>query len=185
MLNFTQTGQEIWKVWQKVIYSLKYDFHCSNSTATHKHLTKFYSKFHKIWQILLFRRVFLFYSVKNASKQLNLQQLTHYLVHIFRYCVQNIQGESLARDPKLFSMYTVEQRGFLARKYWQTGSFKACQMTFRTEFGERCAPSKCSIQKLVKKLETRGSLLTSFFGAYWRAKCTKIHPTQSNNPKAL
>ena len=30
-------------------------------------------------------------------------------------------------------------------------------MAFRTEFGERCAPSKCSIQKLVKTLETRGS----------------------------
>jgi len=68
-----------------------------------------------------------------------------------------IQGESLARGPKLFSMYTVEKRGFLFRKYWQTGSFKACQTAFRTEFGERCAPSKCCIQKLVKKLETRGS----------------------------
>ena len=54
-------------------------------------------------------------------------------------------------------MYTVEQRGFLVRKYWQTGSFKACQTAFRTEFGERRAPSKCCIQKLVKKLETRGS----------------------------
>ena len=42
-------------------------------------------------------------------------------------------------------------------KYWQTGSFKACQTAFRTEFGERRAPSKCCIQKLVKKLETRGS----------------------------
>ena len=68
-----------------------------------------------------------------------------------------IQGESLARGPKLFSMYTVEQREFLVRKYWQTGSFKARQTAFRTEFGERRAPSKCSIQKLVKKLETRGS----------------------------
>ena len=54
-------------------------------------------------------------------------------------------------------MYTVEQRGFLVHKYWQTGSFKACQTAFRTEFGERRAPSKCCIQKLVKKLETRGS----------------------------
>ena len=68
-----------------------------------------------------------------------------------------IQGESLARGPKLLSMYTVEQRRFLVRKYWQTGSFKACQTAFRTEFGERRAPSKCSIQKLVKTLETRGS----------------------------
>jgi len=54
-------------------------------------------------------------------------------------------------------MYTVEQRGFLSRKYWQTGSFKACQTAFRTEFGERRAPSKCCIQNLVKKLETRRS----------------------------
>jgi len=54
-------------------------------------------------------------------------------------------------------MYTVEQSGFLFHKYWETGSFKACQTAFRTEFGERRAPSKCSIQKLVKKLETRGS----------------------------
>ena len=55
------------------------------------------------------------------------------------------------------SMYTVEQRGFLVRKSWQTGSFKACQTALRTEFGERRAPSKCCIQKLVKKFETRGS----------------------------
>ena len=68
-----------------------------------------------------------------------------------------VQGESLARGPKLLSMYTVEQRGFLVLKYWQTGSFKACQAAFQTEFGERRAPSKCCIQKLVKKLETRGS----------------------------
>ena len=54
-------------------------------------------------------------------------------------------------------MYRVEQRGFLVRKYWQTCSFKAWQTAFRTEFGERRAPSKFSIQKLVKKLETRGS----------------------------
>jgi len=54
-------------------------------------------------------------------------------------------------------MYTVKQRGFLVRKYWQTGSFKACQTAFRTEFGERLAASKFCIQKFVKKLETRGS----------------------------
>jgi len=54
-------------------------------------------------------------------------------------------------------MYTVEQCGILIRKYWQTGSFKACQTAFRTEFGERRAPSEYCIQKLVKKLETRGS----------------------------
>jgi len=97
--------------------------------------------------------------------------------------VHIIQGESLARGPKPLSMYTVEQRGFLVHKYWQTGSSKACQTAFWTEFGERRGPSKCSIQKLVEKLETRGSWL--FFGTYWRAKCTKIHPAQSNNSKTL
>jgi len=30
-------------------------------------------------------------------------------------------------------------------------------MAFRTEFGERRAPSNCCIQKLVEKLEARGS----------------------------
>jgi len=54
-------------------------------------------------------------------------------------------------------MYTVEQRGILVGKFWQTGSFEACQTAFRREFGERRAQSKCCIQKLVKKLETRGS----------------------------
>jgi len=86
-------------------------------------------------------------------------------------------------------MYRVEQRGFLVRKYWKTGSFKAYQMAFRTEFGERRAPSKCSVQKLVKKLETRGSRSNACrllsLGAYWRANCTKIHPAQPNNSKTL
>jgi len=70
---------------------------------------------------------------------------------------QIVQGESLARGPKLLSLCTVEQRGFLVRKYWQTCSFKAYQTAFRTEFGERSAQSKCCIQILVKKLEIRGS----------------------------
>jgi len=102
---------------------------------------------------------------------------------------RKIQGESLARGPKLLSIYTAEQRRFLVHKYWQTGAFKACQAAFRTEFVERRAPSKCCIQKLVKKLETRGSpsnacpLLS--FEAYWRAKCTKIHPAQSKNSRTL
>jgi len=74
-----------------------------------------------------------------------------------RYPGAQIQGESLARGLKLLSMYTVEQSGFLIRKYWQTVSFKVCQTAFRAEFGERRTPSKCCIQKLVKKLETRGS----------------------------
>ena len=71
--------------------------------------------------------------------------------------LRKLKDDSAAIGPKLLSIYKVEQRGFLVRKYWQTGSFKACQTAFRTEFGERRAPSKCCIQKLVKLLETRGS----------------------------
>ena len=47
--------------------------------------------------------------------------------------------------------------GFSFVNTGKQGSFKACQTAFRTEFGERRAPSKCCIQKLVKKLETGGS----------------------------
>ena len=43
------------------------------------------------------------------------------------------------------------------KKKFRRQKFKACQVAFRTEFGERRAPSKCCVQKLVKKLETRGS----------------------------
>ena len=100
-----------------------------------------------------------------------------------------IPGESLARGPKRLSMYTVEQRGFLVRKYWQTGSFKACQTAFRTEFGERRGPSKCFIQKLVEKLETRGSRsnVCRFLslGGLLKGKVYKNTPRKSNNSKTL
>ena len=100
-----------------------------------------------------------------------------------------IQGESLARGPKLLSMYTVQQRGFLVRKYWQTGSFKACQMAFREEFGERRAPSKCCIQKLVKKLETRRSQSNACrllsLGPIEGQSVQKYTPAQPNNSKTL
>ena len=53
-------------------------------------------------------------------------------MEIFKYYRVSLSLEA----PKLLSMYTVEQRGFLVRKYWQTGSFKACQTAFRTEYGK-------------------------------------------------
>ena len=98
------------------------------------------------------------YQLKNNPYNIQVNTSILYVVYIYIYIYIHtyIQGESLARGPKLLSMYTVEQCGFLVRKYWQTGSFETCQTAFRTEFGERCSPSKCSIQKLVKKLETRG-----------------------------
>jgi len=100
--------------------------------------------------------------------------------HFIIQPMHNKHDDSVARGPKLLSMYTVEQREFLVRKYWQTGSFKACQTAFRTEFGERRAPSKCCIQKLVKKLQTReirskACRLLSLW-SYWRAKCAKYTP---------
>ena len=77
--------------------------------------------------------------------------------------------------------------GISFRKYWQTGSFKACQMAFRMEFGVRRAPSKCCIQQLVKELETRGSRSNACrllsLGPIVRAKCTKICAAQLNNSK--
>jgi len=81
----------------------------------------------------------------------------HLIILLCYDCYTLIQGDSFSRGPKLLSMYTVAQRGFLVRKYWQTGSFKAYQTAFRKKIIERRAPSKCCIQKLVKKLETRGS----------------------------
>jgi len=80
------------------------------------------------------------------------------------------------------SMYTVEQRGFLVRKHWQTGSFKACQTAYRTEFGERRAPSKCSVQKLVKKSETREADLTPADFFLWGQLKVKVY---KNTPRTI
>jgi len=100
-----------------------------------------------------------------------------------------IQGESLARGPKLLSIYTVKQRGFLVHKYWRTGSFKACQTAFWTEFGEDVHHQSVPSRNWLKKLETRGRRSNACrllsLGAYWRAKCTKTHRAQLNNSKTL
>jgi len=79
-------------------------------------------------------------------------------------------------------VYTVEERGILVRKYWQRGSFKACQMAFRKEFGERRAPSKCCIQKLVKKLETREADLTTADFFLWSLLKGKVY---KNTPRTI
>ena len=111
-----------------------------------------------------------------------------------------MQDESLARGPKLLSMYTVEQRGILVRKYWQRSLFKTCQTAFRTEFRERRELSKVCYQKLVIKLETSGSRYNAcrrlslgpiegqsvqnftphkVYKPTPHTKCTKLLPTQS------
>jgi hypothetical protein len=45
------------------------------------------------------------------------------------------------------------------KTYWTTGSIKNCQRRFVEQFGGRNPLSKCCIQLLVKKLETKGTLL--------------------------
>jgi len=79
------------------------------------------------------------------------------------------------------STYTVEQRGFLVRKYRQTGSYKECQTAFRTEFGERRAPSNCCIQKLVKKLETRVKKLETRGSRYNACRLLSLGPIEGQS----
>lgn len=62
-------------------------------------------------------------------------------------------------------MYTIEQRVFIVREYWRSNSYKQCQQAFRREFGDsNSIPSKSCIHKLVKKLETTGSVLDQHAG---------------------
>ena len=56
-------------------------------------------------------------------------------------------------------MYTTEERVFIVRNYWVTGSFKQCQASFLRKYGGRRPPIKQMIANLVKKLETTGGVL--------------------------
>jgi hypothetical protein len=62
------------------------------------------------------------------------------------------------------NMYSADQRAFIAREYWRTGSFKQCQGAFRNKYAEESVPTKPCFHKLVKKLETIGSILTRHAG---------------------
>jgi len=80
-----------------------------------------------------------------------------YIFILASLTIGNIQSESLARGPNYCLCIESNSAGF---SFVNTGNqvhLEACQTAFRTEFDERRAPSKCCIQKLVKKLETRGS----------------------------
>jgi hypothetical protein len=55
--------------------------------------------------------------------------------------------------------YSLEERVFIVKTYWITGSIKNCQRRFLEQLGGRNPPSKCCIQLLVEKLETKGTLL--------------------------
>jgi hypothetical protein len=53
--------------------------------------------------------------------------------------------------------YSLEERMFIAKTYWTTGSIENCQRRFVEQFGGRNPPSKRCIQLLVKKFETKGT----------------------------
>jgi hypothetical protein len=53
--------------------------------------------------------------------------------------------------------YSLEERVFIVKIYWITGSIKNCQRRSVEQFGGRNPPSKRCIQLLVKKLETKGT----------------------------
>jgi hypothetical protein len=55
--------------------------------------------------------------------------------------------------------YSLEEWVFIVKTYWITGSIKNCQRRFVGQFGGQNPPSKRCIQCLVKKLETKGTLL--------------------------
>jgi hypothetical protein len=55
--------------------------------------------------------------------------------------------------------YSLEERVFIVKTYWIIGFIKNCQRRFVEHFGGRNPPSKHFIQLLVKKLETKGTLL--------------------------
>jgi hypothetical protein len=52
--------------------------------------------------------------------------------------------------------YSLEERVFIVKTYWITGSTENCQRRFVEQFGGRNTPSKLCIKLLVKKFETKG-----------------------------
>ena len=57
--------------------------------------------------------------------------------------------------------FSVQERVYIVRMYWVTGSFKECQKEFLKRFG---GPSKSNISFLARKLETTGSLVDAHGG---------------------
>ena len=101
-----------------------------------------------------------------------------------------IQGDSLARGPKLVYLQIFNEFVYqLTDDELTTGYYQ--------QDGATCHTSNASMREMEiffkdrfisKNLwPPRSPDLTpaDFFGAYWRAKCTKIHPAQSNNSKTL
>jgi hypothetical protein len=55
--------------------------------------------------------------------------------------------------------YSVEERVFIVKNYWITGSIKICQRRFVEQFGGRNLPSKGCIQNLVKKTRNQRNIV--------------------------
>jgi hypothetical protein len=70
------------------------------------------------------------------------------------------------------NMHSAEQRVFIVREYWRTGSFIQCQLAFRNKYGEESVPTKSCIHILVNKLKTTGSVLTRYAGG--RKMCDRM-----------
>jgi hypothetical protein len=68
--------------------------------------------------------------------------------------------------------YSLEERVFIVKTYWITGSIKNCQRRFVEQFGGRNPPSKRCIQLLVKKLETKGT---------WRREARNVGKYRSSS----
>jgi hypothetical protein len=66
--------------------------------------------------------------------------------------------------------YSLEERVFIVKTYWITGSIKNCQRRFVQQFGGRNPPSKRYIQLLVKKLETKGTTV----GSAWQREARNV-----------
>jgi hypothetical protein len=70
----------------------------------------------------------------------------------------------------------LEERVFIVKTYWITGSIKNCQKRFAEQFGGRNPPLKCCIQRLVKKkLETKGTLLDLNGGGWPEMSENTVH----------
>ena len=88
---------------------------------------------------------------------------------------------SLSLEAPNYCLYIqVNTAGFSFVNTGKQVHLKHARRHFERNLGERRVPSKSCIQKLVKKLRDRGSRSNACrllsLGAYWRAKCTKIHP---------
>jgi hypothetical protein len=70
------------------------------------------------------------------------------------------------------NMYSDLQHVFIVCEYWCTGSFKHCQRPFQNKYVEGSVPIKSCIHKLVKKLETTGSVFTWQSGGRKMSDCT-------------